>query len=91
MDFATAWTLFAVGDYVAVSNGLPEPSVHDGRPWKLWRSHNFIGILTAKNSGPPRTMSFTLAKSGTATVQYTVSEGIGHSFSSSNYDDFSGG
>lgn len=89
MDFAAAWDAYAIGDYVAVSDGSSMPSVVGGLPWRLWRSHNFVGRLTAKEGvAPARRMQFTLAPAHGATVGYELREETPHSFASSDASAF---
>jgi hypothetical protein len=92
MDFAAAWTDLEVDDYVAVSDGKPEPSIEGGPAWFMWRSHNFTGKLIAKaGDAPHRTMMFELAPRSGAVIAYTIAESGGHSFAASTYDGFLGG
>lgn len=80
MSFNAAFASIPVGATVQVSNGLPEPGVQGGRPWQIWRSHNFTGELVEKIDLAPRRMVFTLPPADNATVSYTVTEGLGHAF-----------
>ncbi|HEX5183580.1 MAG TPA: hypothetical protein VFW19_10570 [Allosphingosinicella sp.] len=82
MDFATAWSTFAIGAQVTVSNGLPPPSDKtDGLPYMAWRSHNFTGTLTAKLNGAFRQMSFNLAADENGNIiGYVVAEAVTHTF-----------
>jgi hypothetical protein len=92
MDFSAAWTAFAIDDYVSVSDGRPQPSVVRGNAWFAWRSHNFVGQLTAKQGeAPHRTMTLELVPRDGATVSYTVHELGGHTFEASTFEVFSNG
>lgn len=88
MDFATAYSTFSPGDYVAVSDGKPEPSRRGGIPWRHWRSHNFIGRLVEKASGKSRCMKFEIAPAGGTQVEYAICEGVGHTFEPSDAASF---
>jgi hypothetical protein len=83
MDFAQAWEELAIGDVVTVSNGRPCPSTNrGGLPYRLWRSHNFTGVLVEMSEGEAgRTMRFELAADASGSVVgYSVAEGGGHGF-----------
>lgn len=80
MTFEEAWSALEIGDQATVSNGLPEPVQRGGGAWRMWRSHNFEGTLTAKNDGVHRSMSFQLAPENGATVSYTVLEATGNTY-----------
>lgn len=90
MDFAAAWTAFAPGDYVSVSDGTPAPAVPGSTAWFMWRSHNFVGRLTAKQgTAPHREIVLELAPKAGATVSYAVRESGGHAFTTSTFEVFS--
>lgn len=80
LDFATAWTSFAIGGSVTVSDGMPEPSKPEGMAWRLWRSHNFTGTLVEKLGDAQRAMRFQLAAVGGVQVSYDVAEAVAHQF-----------
>lgn len=79
--FAECWDAASLDDTVQVSNGLPEPGNTAGVPWRIWRSHNFTGVLVQKSdASAPRRMRFELAPEAGAIVSYEVYEGAGHTF-----------
>lgn len=82
MDFAAAWDALAPGDQVAVSDGRPSPSANPASmAARIWRSHNFAGVLVEKIDGPPRALRFDLAADGAGNViGFSVVEGFGHLF-----------
>lgn len=81
MDFAEAWTAFAIGDRVKVSDGTPPPSSNTtGMPYRAWRSHNFTGTLIAKIDGDYRGLQIECDPEAGATIAFTVAEGIPHTF-----------
>lgn len=90
MNFAAAWSASTVGDYLSISNGQPMPSVVGGFPWRLWRSHNFVGRLVEKGAGPAgqRMMLLELAPHAGAKIAYSVHETAGHTFAPSDAATF---
>lgn len=87
MNFAEALAAFSVGNYVAVSNGLPAPSAENILAFNAWRSHNFIGQLAAKDS-VGRTMAFDLYPHNGASITYLCKESAGDTFTASDLTSF---
>lgn len=87
MNFAEAIAAFSIGNYVAVSDGLPSPGGENIFAWNIWRSHNFIGQLAAKDS-IARTMTFDLYPRNGASVTYVCKEAAGDTFAASDLSSF---
>ena len=85
MDFEQAWNSLAVGDVVKVSDGTPPPSTNtEGLPFRLWRSHNFVGELEEKIGDGWRQMRFRLHEDASPEeveyLAYTIADGSPETF-----------
>lgn len=85
MDFSTAWNL-PIGTRLKVSNGVPPPSTNkEGMPYRVWRSHNFVGTLEEKiNFEGWRSLKIALDNNDTPDIveylAYSVQEDVFHTF-----------
>lgn len=81
MNFSECWDTVSIGTRVEVSDGTPEPTNPNGNPYKMWRSHNFVGELVEKNgSTPHRVIAFRLDPDPLATLTFAVNESTPHTF-----------
>lgn len=80
MTFEEIWPLAEIGDRLRVTNGAMEPSRRGSLRWKVWRSHNFEGVLVDKSDTATRCLCIELAPEAGAIVRYSVVEGMGHNF-----------
>lgn len=85
MTFDEFWTAANLGDALSVRDGTPSPSNVEGNPYKMWKSHNFDGILREKVTADGwRYLRIEVDPDETPEevefLAYDVAEGIGHTF-----------
>lgn len=79
IDFATAWDHLDIGDQLTASNGAIEPADPESLDHRVWRSHNFSGVIAEKIDGEPRQMRIELpANEHGAVIGYLIDVFGGH-------------
>ncbi len=79
MTFDEAFDLPS-GARVRVSDGQREPEQRDSVRWRMWRSHNFEGVIAEKIDGSPRRLRIELDPTASAHVSYIIDESVPHAF-----------